>query len=137
MMRKSYPARYWDSIVAFGQRNGLANLLRTERDRADVLEFNPDGTGFRIFASGLRNCVGMAINPVTGALWCSTKERDGLGDNLPPDYITSVQPGGFTDGRGSTSAVMRTRIIAANILNYKPRSSFQTFSFRHILLHSR
>jgi hypothetical protein len=89
------PMGYWDSIVAFGQRNGLASLLPTERDRADVLEFNPDGTGFRIFASGLRNCVGMAVNPVTGALWCSTNERDGLGDNLPPDYITSVQPGGF------------------------------------------
>src|ERR1700733_4821761 len=50
---------------------------------------------FRIFASGLRNCVGMAVNPITGALWCSTNERDGLGDNLPPDYITSVQAGGF------------------------------------------
>lgn len=86
---------YWDSIIAFGQRNGLAGLLPTERDRADVLEFKPDGTSFQIFASGLRNCVGMAVNPITDALWCSTNERDGLGDNLPPDYITSVQAGGF------------------------------------------
>ena len=86
---------YWDSMVAFGQKNGLAGLLPTERDRADVLEFKPDGTGLRIFASGLRNCVGMAVNPITGALWCSTNERDGLGDNLPPDYITSVQANGF------------------------------------------
>jgi len=90
-----HPMGYWDSIIAFGQRNGFAGLLPTERNRADVLEFKPDGTGFRIFASGLRNCVGMAVNPITGDLWCSTNERDGLGDNLPPDYITSVQSGGF------------------------------------------
>lgn len=66
-----------------------------EKLRADVLQCNPDGTDLHVFASGLRNCVGMAINPVTGNLWCSTNERDGLGDNLPPDYITSVRDGGF------------------------------------------
>jgi hypothetical protein len=49
----------------------------------------------RIFATGLRNCVGMAINPLTGDLWCSTNERDGLGDNLPPDYITRVRSRDF------------------------------------------
>ncbi len=73
----------------------LARLLGSEEHRADVLEFNPDGSGFRIYASGLRNCVGEAINPTTGDLWCSTNERDGLGDNLPPDYLTHVQDGGF------------------------------------------
>ncbi len=75
--------------------DGVAGLLRSEEHRADVLQFNPDGTGFRIYASGLRNCVGMAINPTNGDLYCSTNERDGLGDNLPPDYITHVQDGGF------------------------------------------
>jgi glucose/arabinose dehydrogenase len=75
--------------------DGVAGLLRSEEHRADVLQFNPDGSGFRIFASGIRNCVGMAINPTTGDLYCSTNERDGLGDNLPPDYITNVQDGGF------------------------------------------
>ncbi len=75
--------------------DSLPPQLPSERDRADVLEFKPDGTRVRIFASGLRNCVGMAVNPITAALWCSTNERDGLGDNLPPDYITSVEPGGF------------------------------------------
>jgi glucose/arabinose dehydrogenase len=93
--KQRHPMGYGDSMVAFGQHNGLAGLLPTEKDRADVLEFKPDGSGFRIFASGLRNCVGMAVNPVTDALWCSTNERDGLGDNLPPDYITSVEAGGF------------------------------------------
>jgi glucose/arabinose dehydrogenase len=66
-----------------------------ETDRADVLEFNPDGSGMRIYASGIRNCVGEAIQPETGELWCSTNERDELGDNLPPDYITHVVDGGF------------------------------------------
>ncbi len=66
-----------------------------EKNRADVLEFNPDGTGQSIYAYGIRNCVGMAIQPGTGQLWCSVNERDALGDNLVPDYITHVQPGGF------------------------------------------
>jgi len=66
-----------------------------EKERADVLEFNPDGTGRGIYAYGIRNCVGEAINPMTGELWCSVNERDALGDNLVPDYITHVQPGGF------------------------------------------
>jgi glucose/arabinose dehydrogenase len=66
-----------------------------EFHRADVLEFNPDGSGLRVYASGIRNCVGEAINPKTGQLWCSVNERDEIGDNLPPDYITRVQDGGF------------------------------------------
>jgi glucose/arabinose dehydrogenase len=67
----------------------------SESERADVLVFDPQGKGRRIFATGIRNCVGLAINPTTGDLWCSTNERDGLGDNLPPDYITRVREGGF------------------------------------------
>ena len=66
-----------------------------EKNRADVLEFNPDGSAMRVYAYGIRNCVGMAINPKTGELWCSVNERDALGDNLVPDYITHVQDGGF------------------------------------------
>ncbi len=66
-----------------------------EKNRADVLEFNPDGTDLRVYAYGIRNCVGMAVNPITGELWCSVNERDALGDNLVPDYITHVQEGGF------------------------------------------
>ena len=66
-----------------------------EFHRADVLEYTPEGKFVKIWASGIRNCVGEAINPITGALWCSTNERDGLGDNLVPDYITSVPEGSF------------------------------------------
>jgi len=66
-----------------------------ERDRADVLAFDPDGGNKRIFASGIRNCSGLTIEPQTGALWCAVNERDGLGDNLPPDYATRVAEGAF------------------------------------------
>ena len=66
-----------------------------EKNRADILEVNPDGTGLRIYASGLRNPSRIAFCPETGELWTSVNERDGLGDNLVPDYITHVQEGAF------------------------------------------
>ncbi len=67
-----------------------------ERNRADILAFNADGSGMRVYASGIRNPVGLAIQPGTaGTLWCSVNERDLLGDNLVPDFITHVQDGGF------------------------------------------
>lgn len=66
-----------------------------EKDRADILEFNPDGSGMRVYAYGIRNPAGIAIDPKTGELWCSVNERDDLGDDLVPDYITHVAPGGF------------------------------------------
>lgn len=71
--------------------NGMEHEVR----RAAILEVNPDGTGERIFASGLRNPVGMDWAPGTGMLWTAVNERDGLGDDLVPDYITSVKAGGF------------------------------------------
>jgi glucose/arabinose dehydrogenase len=66
-----------------------------EYHRADVLQFTPEGKFVKVYAWGIRNCVGEAINPITGELWCSTNERDGLGNNLVPDYVTHVQEGGF------------------------------------------
>ena len=82
-------------VIRWDQRHGLGAMWGSEDRRADVLQFNPDGSGFRVFATGLRNCVGMAVNLTTGDLWCSTNERDGLGDDLPPDYITRVGEGEF------------------------------------------
>jgi len=65
-----------------------------EKNRADILAFRPDGSNMRIYAYGIRNAVGLAVDD-SGTLWCSVNERDGLGDNLVPDYITHVQDGGF------------------------------------------
>ena len=67
----------------------------TEFHRADILVANPDGSDLRVYAWGIRNPVGLATSPQTGELWASVNERDQLGDNLPPDYITHVQEGGF------------------------------------------
>jgi glucose/arabinose dehydrogenase len=66
-----------------------------EANRARVFEFNPDGTDQKVYACGIRNAVGIAFRPGTDELWMSTNERDELGDDLPPDYISSVKPGGF------------------------------------------
>jgi len=71
----------------------IGALWDSEEERADVLVFTPEGKDERIFAAGLRNCVGMALRRATGELWCSTNERDGLGDDLPPDYVTRVREG--------------------------------------------
>jgi glucose/arabinose dehydrogenase len=66
-----------------------------ERRRACILQINPDGSGEKLFADGIRNPVGMDWNPVTGELWTAVNERDHLGDELVPDYVTSVKEGGF------------------------------------------
>jgi len=66
-----------------------------EEERADVLAFGADGSARRIYASGLRNCTAMALAPGTDTLWCAVNERDGLGNDLPPDYATSVREGAF------------------------------------------
>jgi len=66
-----------------------------EFHRADILVAKPDGSGLEVYASGIRNAVGIAVHPRTGELWASVNERDNLGDNLVPDYITHIEPGGF------------------------------------------
>ncbi|RDC56336.1 sorbosone dehydrogenase family protein [Pedobacter chinensis] len=71
--------------------HGIENEVR----RANILEINPDGTGEKIYASGLRNPVGVDWAPGTNMLWTAVNERDELGDDLVPDYITSVKPGAF------------------------------------------
>jgi glucose/arabinose dehydrogenase len=69
--------------------------IENDPRRGAILVCDPDGKNSRVFASGLRNSVGLAIEPTTGAVWSATNERDELGDNLPPDFLTSVKDGGF------------------------------------------
>ena len=75
--------------------NVMEHGAENEVRRANILEINPDGTGEKIFASGLRNPIGLAYYPGTTTLWTAVNERDELGDELVPDYITSVKEGGF------------------------------------------
>ena len=67
----------------------------SEKNRANVLEYTPEGKFVKVYAAGIRNPAGMNLNPTTGEVWVSVNERDELGDNLVPDYITSVKEGGF------------------------------------------
>jgi glucose/arabinose dehydrogenase len=80
--------------VSIGSRSNVSDNA-AEENRARIFEFNPDGTGQKVYAWGIRNAVGIAFRPGTNELWMSTNERDEIGEDLPPDYISSVRPGGF------------------------------------------
>lgn len=82
-------------LAAFAAGHPLGEAWGRELGRAQVRQFDPDGHNVKTYATGLRNCVSMAVQPGSGALWCVVNERDGLGDNTPPEYATSVRPGGF------------------------------------------
>ncbi len=84
-------------FVAVGSGSNIDNpdTHPRERNRAEIREYTPEGKYLGVYASGIRNPVGLAVNPTTGQLWCSTNERDMIGDNLVPDYVTHVKKGGF------------------------------------------
>jgi glucose/arabinose dehydrogenase len=82
-------------IEAFAAGHAVGAMWGAELGRADILAFDVDGTDGETFATGLRNCSGMTIQPANGALWCVVNERDGLGDNLAPDYAAVVKEGAF------------------------------------------
>lgn len=82
-------------LVAVGSADNVSQSNRSQEHRANVLEYTPEGKFVKIYASGIRNPVGLAIDPRDGVLWTSVNERDNLGNNLVPDYITSVKEGGF------------------------------------------
>jgi glucose/arabinose dehydrogenase len=94
---------HWTRTAVFGPDGALyvsvgssCNVCReSDKRRAAVLRYNADGGGERIFAAGLRNAVGLAFQPGTGALWATVNERDWRGDDLPPDMITEVRDGAF------------------------------------------
>src|SRR5205085_2685388 len=95
---------HWTRDVAFSPSGaklyvsiGSSSNVSVESDplRASIVEMNPDGSARRVFASGLRNPVGLAFHPTTAELWTVVNERDGLGDDLVPDYATRVRDGAF------------------------------------------
>jgi glucose/arabinose dehydrogenase len=79
--------------IAVGSQSN--NTAGEDCRRAAILEFNPDGSGYRVYASGIRNPVGLTLQPGTDTVWTAVNERDNLGDDLVPDYATSVKDGGF------------------------------------------
>jgi glucose/arabinose dehydrogenase len=82
-------------LAAFEKSHSFGSAWDDEEWRADVLAYDPDGKNKRVFASGLRNCSGLTVQPGTGVVFCATNERDLMGDNLPPDYVTAVREGAF------------------------------------------
>jgi len=94
---------HWTRTVVFGPDGHLyvsvgssCNVCReSDKRRAAVLRYNADGSGETLFATGLRNAVGLAFNPTTGVLWATVNERDWRGDDLPNDMVTEVKEGAF------------------------------------------
>ena len=82
-------------IPKWETEHALGAAWDKEEWRANVLTYTPEGKNKAIYASGLRNCSGLTVQPGTGTVFCATNERDLLGDNTPPDYVTSVKKGGF------------------------------------------
>lgn len=94
--RTLYPQpRIIDSLAQWVRLKPLGAAWDTEELRANVLSFDPNGKNMKIVATGLRNCAGITIQPVTTQLWCVTNERDELGDNTPFEYATHVVDGAF------------------------------------------
>ena len=80
-------------FVSVGSSSNIS--IEGDRRRAAILVSDPEGKNMQIYVGGLRNAVGIAVNPESGALWATVNERDDMGDDLPPDYFTRVVDGGF------------------------------------------
>lgn len=98
------PRAHWTRTLLFDRRgaklyvsigSGSNDTIGEDPRRAAISKVNPDGSGFELFATGLRNPVGLRWYPGTDVLWTSVQERDNLGDDLVPDFLTHVQPSGF------------------------------------------
>jgi len=89
------PKKTADEIKAWETAHGVGAAWGREENRADVLVFDVGSNQGKPFATGIRNCVALAVQPGSGDLWCTVNERDALGDNLVPDYSTRVREGGF------------------------------------------
>jgi glucose/arabinose dehydrogenase len=92
---ETMPKKTPNEIKAWEAAHGKGAGWAAETDRAVVLSADPDGKNLKIYATGIRNCSGLTTNPANGDLWCTTNERDLLGDNLVPDYSTRVKLGQF------------------------------------------
>jgi glucose/arabinose dehydrogenase/cytochrome c2 len=89
------PKKTAAEIKAWEAERGLGATWGDEENRADVLVFDVGSNKGKVFATGIRNCVGLTVQPKTGDLWCTTNERDLLGDDLVPDYSTRVKEGHY------------------------------------------
>ena len=123
---KGFDKGHWTRIVLFdraGQEDvrdvGSGSKSTPGRIRAArINRYNPDGSGHEIFASGTRIVTGLRWYPGTDTLWAATQERDGLGDDIAPDYFTHVPRAHFTAGRTRTSVLTRNRATKVSVPNW-------------------
>ena len=151
---KSTPGDYHDTrdlavskdgnsiFVSVGSGSNIddPDKVPAEKNRASVLEYRPDGSFVGVYASGIRNPVGLGVHPTTGEVWVSVNERDNLGDNLVPDYVSSVQKGGFygwpyyyiggnVDARlGNPHPELKSKVLVPDVL-IQPHSASLGFSW--------
>jgi glucose/arabinose dehydrogenase len=123
-----------EEIRVFESTHGVGAMWGYEEWRADVLAFDIDGKNRRTYATGLRNCSGLSVHPQTGDVWCAVNERDKLGDDLVPDYVTRVRENAFygwpwyylgdhEDPRlGSARKDLATKITVPDVL-FQPHSA--------------
>ena len=99
----TYGKGHWTRSIAFDKKGKMYVSIGSAsnidpgdpKDRAAINTYNPDGTGHEVMATGLRNPVSIRFHPVSGKLWTTVQERDGLGDDLVPDFFTEIKPGAF------------------------------------------
>jgi glucose/arabinose dehydrogenase len=132
-------------FVSIGSRSNAGERRiyapwQSDEGRALVLVFTPEGKDRRFYATGLRNCVGMAVQPRTSELWCSVNERDGLGDDLVPDFVTRVREGAFygwpwfyiggneDPRRAGEEPTLRNRVSLPDVL-LQPHSASMAMTF--------
>jgi glucose/arabinose dehydrogenase len=89
------PVKSPQEIALLESALGVGTAWSAETGRASIFSFDPSGNEGRIIAGGIRNCSGIAIQPETSDLWCAANERDGIGPNVPPDFITRITDGAF------------------------------------------
>ncbi len=126
-------------FVSVGSKANVA--VEPDERRAAIIVCDPDGKNSRIYARGLRNAVGIGIEPTSGQLWASVNERDNIGDDVPPDYFTSVREGGFygwpysyigdnVDNRVPPRPDLVAKAIVPDVL-LAPHSAPLAFTFYH------
>ncbi len=124
--------------VSIGSRDDFEDSPE-EAERARIVEFHPDGSGRRVYATGIRNATGIATHPQTGELWASVNERNRLGDDLVPDYTTHVTDGGFygwpwyyigphADTRIPERPELKDKVLTPDVL-YQSHSAPLSFTF--------
>jgi len=91
--------------------------------RATITEFNPDGTGKRTYAAGTRNPIGLAWLPGTNTMWAAVQERDRLGDDLAPDYVTAIKDGGYYGWPFAYAGGVEDRVTKASAPIWSSRPS--------------